>query len=127
MQGSNAVQDYPVLARSLAELKEARGQPRRLQQLAIGLDHDIAIGDVIGTFNVVAIEESVIKVTQVTRLLCDRDLLGETCAEGVSSRYDDAVFNTQLKKCIADRANLGDEIGVWDRDLAVLVSTLLLV
>ena len=109
------------------KLKQTRSQSRGLEQLAIHFHHDIAIVDVISTLYVVAAEEAIISVSQVARLLCDRDLLGKTCAERVSSRYDNAVFNTQLQKCVAYRANFGDKIGVWNRDLAVLVSTLLLV
>ena len=66
-------------------------------------------------------------VAQVTRLMGHRYLLGQASAEGVGTGNDDAVINTQFEECITASVDLGQEIGMGNRYLAVLVATLLLV
>ena len=127
LQRGDAVEYHPILSRALAELEQTGCQTRRLQQLAVGLNHHVTIGNVISAVDVIAIEEPVVEITQITRLLRYRNLLGKACAERVGARHDNAVFHAQLQEGVANRANLGDKVGVGDRHLAVLVSALLLV
>ena len=54
-------------------------------------------------------------------------MLGESRAQRIGARDDDAVFDTQLEECVADCADFGDEIRMRYRDLPVLVAALLLV
>ena len=56
-----------------------------------------------------------------------RYLLGQASAEGVGTGNDDAVINTQFEECVTAGVDLGQEIGMGNRYLAVLVATLLLV
>ena len=127
LQRGDAVEYHTILPRALSELEQTGCQTSRLQQLAVGLDHHVPIGNVISAVDVIAIEEPVVEITQITRLLRHRNLLGEACTERIGARHDNAVFHAQLQEGVANRANLGDKVGVGDRYLAVLVSALLLV
>ncbi len=77
--------------------------------------------------DLLAIEEAVVEIADVAGLAADRDLLGQASAEGIGPGDDQAVIHAELEEGVADGADLGDEVLVRDRDLAVLVSALLLV
>ncbi len=55
------------------------------------------------------------------------DLLGQARAEGVGAGDDHAVVHAQFQEGVAHRADLGQEVLMGNRDLAVLVAALLLV
>ena len=62
---------------------------------------------------------------QVVRAGGHRDLLGEAGAQGVGARDDHAVIHAQFQERVADRVDLGQEVLVGNRHLAVLVAALL--
>ena len=55
------------------------------------------------------------------------DLLGQASAERVGARNNDAIVDPEFEEGVADGANLGEEVLVRHRDLAVLVAALLFV
>src|SRR5690606_6283595 len=91
------------------------------------LDNHVAVLDVVSAVDVLTVQERVVLVAQVARLVGDRDLLGQASAEGVGTGNDHAVVNAQLQKRVTDRVDLGEEVLVRNGNLAVLVATLLLV
>ena len=81
LQAGDTVQNNTVFARASFELEQARGQALRLQQLAVGLDHNVAVLDLGSVVDVLTVQEAVVLVAQVTRLVGYSDLLGQasTC------------------------------------------------
>src|SRR5690606_41904787 len=96
LKGSDAVQYYAVNTGVLAELEQAGSQTLGLEQLAVGLDDHVAVLDGIGILDVVAIEEAVVQVAQVARLVGNSDLLGQTSAQGVGTGNDQTDVDTQI-------------------------------
>ena len=96
------------------------------QQLALAGDQHIAVAD-LRRFDLLAIEEAVVLVAKIAGLAAEGDLLGQPRAERIGARDDDAVVDPKLEEGVADRADLGEEVFVRHRDLAVLVAALLLV
>src|SRR5690606_34620666 len=96
------------------------------EQFAVGFDNNVAVFDGVGILDVVAIEEAVVQVAQVTWLVGYSDLLGQTGAQGVGTGNDDAVIHTQLEERVTNGVDLGQEVGVRNSYLAVLVTALLL-
>ena len=74
-----------------------------------------------------AVEEAVVLVADVARLVADGDLLGQAGAERVGAGDDDAVVDAEFEEGVAAGADLGEEVLVRHGDLAVLVAALLLV
>ena len=64
-------------------------------------------------------------IAQVARLVGDGDLLRQVGAQGVGAGDDDAVVDAELEEGVAHRVDLGEEVLVRHRDLAVLVTALL--
>lgn len=74
-----------------------------------------------------AIQEGVVQVAQVARLVGHGDLLGQAGAQGVGTGDDHAIVHAQLEEGVAYGIDLGEEVDVRNGDLAVLVAALLLV
>ena len=74
-----------------------------------------------------AVEEAVVLVADVARLVADGDLLRQAGAERVGAGDDDAVFDAQFEEGVAAGADLRQEVLVRHSDLAVLVAALLFV
>ncbi len=127
LQAGDAVQNNTVFARARLEAEQARGQTLRLQQLAVGLDHNVAVLDLGSVVDVLAVQEAVVLVAQVTRLVGYRDLLGQASTQGVSTGNDHTVIHTQFQERQANRVDLGQEVSVRNGYFTVLVTTLLLV
>ncbi len=127
LQAGDTVQNNTVFARASFELEQARGQALRLQQLAVGLDHNVAVLDLGSVVDVLTVQEAVVLVAQVTRLVGYSDLLGQASTQGVSTGNDNTVVYTQLQERQANRVDLGQEVGVRNSYFTVLVATLLLV
>src|SRR5690606_27079810 len=126
LQAGDAVQYAAVFAGAGTELEQVRRQALGTQQLAAAVDHDVAIAQV-GSGHFFAIEEAVVQVTQVARLLGHGDLLGQAGAQGVGTGNDHAVVDTQLEERVANGRDLGEEVGVRNGHFTVLVAALLLV
>src|SRR5690554_169039 len=127
LQASDAVQNNTIFTRTFFELEQARSQTLGLQQLAVRLDYNVAVLDLGSIFDVLAIDEAVVLVTQVTRLVGYSDLLGQASTQRVGTSNDNTVIHTQLKERQAYSVDLGQEVGVRNGYFTVLVSTLLLV
>ena len=126
-QAGDTVQYHAVDVGVAAELEQTGGQTGGLEQLAVGLDHDVAVVDLVGGIDVFAFQEAVVLVAQVARLGGHGDLLGQAGAFGVGTGNDHAVVHAQLQERVANRVDLGDEVGVGNGHFTVLVATLLLV
>ena len=126
LQRGDAVQHAAVLAGALAELEQARLEALGPQQVAVALEHHVAVLHLV-VGDVLAVEEGVVQVADVARLVGDRDLLGQAGAERVGARDDDAVVDAQFEEGVTAGVDLGQEVGVRHGDLAVLVAALLLV
>lgn len=126
LQRGDAVQDAAIFAGALAELEQVGSQALRTQQLAFALDHDVAVAQ-LGLGDFFAIQEGVVQVAQVARLVGHGDLLGQAGAQGVGTGDDHAIVHAQLEEGVAYGIDLGEEVDVRNGDLAVLVAALLLV
>ena len=126
LQRGDAVQDAAIFAGALAELEQVGSQALRTQQLAFALDHDVAVAQ-LGLGDLFAIQEGVVQVAQVARLVGHGDLLGQAGAQGVGTGDDHAIVHAQLEEGVAYGIDLGEEVDVRNGDLAVLVAALLLV
>src|SRR5690606_34264397 len=91
------------------------------------LDDHVAVVDLVSRLDVLTVQERVVLVAQVARLVGDRDLLGQASAQGVGTGNDNTVVNAQLKERVTDSVDLGEEVGVRNGYFTVLVTTLLLV
>src|SRR5690606_28413571 len=127
LQAGDTVEDNTVDTGAFAEAEQARGQALRLEQLAVCLDNHVAVLDVVSAVDVLTVQERVVLVAQVARLVGDRDLLGQASAEAVGTGNDHAVVNAQLQKRVTDRVVRGEEVFLRIGNLAVLVAILLLV
>src|SRR5690606_26888745 len=127
LQGSDAVQNHAVHASAFTELEQAGGQTLGLEQLAVGLDDNVTVLDVVSAGDVVTIDEAVVLVAQVARLVGHGALLGQTGAQGVGTGNDNTVVHAQLEEGVAYSVDLGQELGMGNSHLAVLVAALLLV
>ena len=74
-----------------------------------------------------AVEEAVVLVAEVARLVADGDLLRQAGAERVGAGDDDAVVDAEFEEGVAAGAHLREEVLMRHGDLAVLVAALLLV
>src|SRR5690606_25444094 len=126
LQAGDAVQYAAVFTSASTELEQVGRNTHRTQQLSFTLDHDVAVAQ-LGFGDFFAIQEGVVQVAQVARLFGDGDLLGQTGTQGVGTSNDDTVVDTQLEERVANGSDLGEEISVRNGNLAVLVTTLLLV
>ncbi len=77
--------------------------------------------------HVLAIQEAVVLVADIAGRCAVGDLLRQAGAERIGAGDDDAVIDAELQKGVAAGADLGDELLMRDRDLAVLVAALLFV
>src|SRR5690606_38845925 len=127
LQAGDAVQNHAVFASARLEAEQAGGQTLGLEQLALGLDDHVAVFDVGGGVDVLTVQEAVVLVAQVARLIGDGEVLGQAGAQGVGTGNDHAVVNAQLQERVANRVDLGEEVGVRNGNLAVLVTALLFV
>ncbi len=75
LQAGDAVQDAAVLAGAGAELEQVGGQAFGPQQLAVAVDDDVAVRQLIRR-DLLAVQEAVVLVAQVARRVRDGDLLG---------------------------------------------------
>ena len=91
------------------------------------LDDDVTVVDVCRVLDDVPIQEAVVLVAQVARLVGDGDLLGQASAQRVGAGYNHAIFYAQLQEGIAHGVDLRQEVFVGNGDLAILVAALLLV
>ncbi len=127
LQAGDAVQHHPVFAGARLELIEAGGETLDLDQLAVLLDHHVAVVDIGGRGNLFTVEEAVVLIAQVAWLVGDRDLLGQAGTQGVGTGHDHPIIHAQFKEGVTYGVDLGDEVLVGHGDLAVLVAALLLV
>ena len=97
-----------------------------MHELAVALHQHVTILQCLGR-HFVAVEERVVLVAEVTRLMRHGDLLGQAGAERVGARDDDAVVDAEFEEGVAERANLREEVLMRNRDLAVLVAALLFI
>ena len=102
------------------------GKPLRTQHLAVAVDDDVAVPGVVGR-HFLAIQEAVVLIADVARLVADGDLLREAGAERVGAGHDDAVFDAEFEEGVAAGTDFRQENFVRHRHLAVLVSALLFV
>ena len=77
--------------------------------------------------HLLAVEEAVVLVAEVARLVAHGDLLRQAGAERVGAGDDDAVFDAEFEEGVAAGADLREEHLVRHGDLAVLVAALLFV
>src|SRR5690606_8688845 len=126
LQAGDAVQYAAVFAGAGAELEQVGRQALRTQQFAFTLDHDIAVAQ-FGFGDFFAVQEAVVQVAQVARLVGDGDLLGQAGTQGVGTSNDYTVVDTQFQEGVANGSDLGEEVGMRNGNFAVLVAALLLV
>ena len=126
LQAGDAVQYAARFAGASTELEQVGRQALGTQQLAAAVDHDVAVAQV-GSGHFFAIEEAVVQVAQVARLVGHGDLLGQAGTQGVGTRNDHAVVDAQLEERVANGSDLGEEVGVRNGHFTVLVAALLLV
>ncbi len=81
LQAGDAVQNNAVNTGVLAELEQTGSKTLGLEQLAVGLDYNVAVVDVVSAGDVVAVEESVVLVSQVAWLVGNSDLLGQASTQ----------------------------------------------
>src|SRR5690606_16706394 len=98
LQGSDAVQNHAINTSAFTELEQAGRQTLGLEQLAVGLDDDVTVLDVVSAGDVVTIDEAVVLIAQVARLVGHGDLLGQACAKGVGTGNNHTVVNAQFKE-----------------------------
>ncbi len=127
LQAGDAVQHHAILAGARLELIETGSQALDLDQLAVLLDHHIAVGDIVRGGDLVTIEVTVVLIAEVTGFAADGDLLGQSGTQGIGTGDDHAIFHTEFQEGVAHGVELGDEVFVRHGDLAVLVAALLLV
>ena len=126
LQRGDAVQYAACFTGASAELEQVGRQALRTQQLATAVQNHVAVVQV-GSGNFFAIQEGVVLVAQVARLVGNSDLLGQASTQGVGTSNDHAVVDAQLEECVANSVDLGQEVGVRNGDFTVLVAALLLV
>lgn len=126
LQRSDAVEHAAVFAGTSTELIEVAGKPLRTHHLAVAVDNDVAIPGV-GGCHFLAIQEAVVLITEVARLVAHGDLLCEAGAERVGAGHDDAVFDAQFEEGVAAGPDLCQEHFVRHSHLAILVTALLFV
>ncbi len=126
LQRGDAVEHAAVFAGAGAELIEIAGQPLRAHHLAVAVDDDVAASGILGR-HFFAIQEAVVLVAEIARLVADSNLLREAGAERVGAGHDHAVFHAQFEEGVAAGADLRQEHLVRHRHLAVLVAALLLI
>ena len=125
LQTVDAVEHAALFAGAVAELVQTVWQPHRANELAVLFEQNFAVFDVVHVCHFVDFEEGQVLAGGVARLLRNRKLLGEAGTEGVGTSNDHTVVDTQLKKGVADGVDLGIEVFVRNRDLAVLMTALL--
>src|SRR3990167_3305993 len=126
LQRSDAVQYAACFTGASAELEQVGRQTLRTQQLAATVQNYVAVVQV-GSRNFFAIQEGVVLVAQVARLVGNSDLLGQASTQGVGTCNDNAVVDAQLEECVANSVDLGQEVGVSNGHFTVLVAALLLI
>src|SRR5690606_2814255 len=110
LQAGDTVQNHTVFASAFFELAQTGRQTLGLEQLALSLDHNVAVCDVVCRLDVLAVQEAVVQVAQIARLFGHSDLLGQTSAQGVSTCNDYTVVNTQLQERVTNCVDLGQEV-----------------
>jgi len=126
LQRGDGVEDAAVFTGARLELVQVGRQTLRAHQLAIALDHDIAWRQIVCR-DFFTVEESVVLVAQIARLVGESDLLGQASTQAVRAGDDNAVLNTKLHEGIAAGADFRDEVFMRNRDFTVLVAALFLV
>ena len=96
------------------------------QELAIAIEDNVATMDIVGA-HLIAIEEAVVLVTEISGLMRHGDLLGQAGTQGVGTSNDHTVVDAQLEEGVTHCINLGQEVRMGHSDLTVLVATLFLV
>src|SRR5690606_22553048 len=127
LQGGDAVQNHAVFASTGAELEQAGGQALGLEQLAVGLDDHIAVLDVVSAGDVVTVEEAVVLVAEVARLVGNSDLLGQIGGQGGGTGDEDSDINAERDEGVRHYVYLGQVLGIGSGYVAILVTALLLV
>ena len=125
LQAGDTVHHHASLTAALLELEQTRGQPLDRNQTAVLLDHDIVGPDLVGVLDLPAVEEAVVLLAQIARLVGHGDLLGQAGAQRIGTGNNDTVIHAQLQECIAHRVDLGQETCVRHGDLAILMAALL--
>src|SRR5690606_15589731 len=98
LQAGDTVEDNTVDTGAFAEAEQAGGQALRLEQLAVCLDNHVAVLDVVSAVDVLTVQERVVLVAQVARLVGDRDLLGQASAKAVDTGSDINGVTVQLEE-----------------------------
>src|SRR5690606_26224050 len=112
LQAGDAVQNHAVFASARLEAEQTGGQALGLEQLALSLDDYVAVVDVVSGVDVLTVEEAVVQVAQVARLVGNGEVLGQTGTQGVGTGNDHAVIYAQFEEGVANCVDLGEEVGV---------------
>src|SRR5690606_16545906 len=127
LQAGDAVEDNAIFTGAFLEFEETGLQTLNLEQFALGFNNHVAIVDVVGAADIVAVEEAVVKIAKIARFVGHCDLLGEASAQGVGAGNNNTVVDTELEKGVANSIDFGEKIGMGNGDFTVLVAALFLV